>query len=88
MKEWYEVNYYPSEPIFVASPGSRSEDDGIVLSYVISEIDLHYGFLLILDGATFTEIARAEIRSDQVLYPGFHGKFIDTEFIQNSSLSI
>lgn len=26
--EWYQENCYPSEPVFVASPGAVEEDDG------------------------------------------------------------
>ena len=25
---WFEENHLPSEPIFVATPGAQSEDDG------------------------------------------------------------
>lgn len=36
---WYEEDYYPSEPIFVPHPEPKSEDDGVVLSAVVSEVD-------------------------------------------------
>ncbi|XP_078055156.1 carotenoid-cleaving dioxygenase, mitochondrial-like isoform X2 [Mustelus asterias] len=35
-KIWKEESYYPSEPIFVPSPNSVDEDDGIILSVVVS----------------------------------------------------
>ncbi|KAF1371522.1 hypothetical protein PFLUV_G00269070 [Perca fluviatilis] len=30
--EWYQENCYPSEPVFVASPGATEEDDADTLS--------------------------------------------------------
>ncbi|MFL5590598.1 MAG: carotenoid oxygenase family protein [Ktedonobacteraceae bacterium] len=63
----------PGEPVFVAAPDAISEDEGIVLSIVL---DGRKGtsFLLVLDAASFTEIARAEVPHHIPF--GFHGIYI------------
>ena len=53
------------------------EDDGIVLSLVNSEVIETDLFLLVLDGKTFKELARAYISAPSAIPAGFHGYFID-----------
>ncbi|XP_072342580.1 carotenoid-cleaving dioxygenase, mitochondrial isoform X2 [Scyliorhinus torazame] len=75
LKTWKEKGYYPSEPIFVPSPNSVDEDDGIILSVVISPNPSKSSLLLVLDAKTFTEMGRAEVA---VRIPfGFHGVFAE-----------
>ncbi|XP_053545806.1 carotenoid-cleaving dioxygenase, mitochondrial-like isoform X3 [Bombina bombina] len=71
---WQEDGFYPSEPVFVPRPGAHEEDDGVILSVVITTRQDKRIFLLVIDAKTFTEIGRAEI-SVHVPY-GFHGVFI------------
>ncbi|XP_071964304.1 carotenoid-cleaving dioxygenase, mitochondrial-like [Antedon mediterranea] len=71
---WREVDWFPSEPIFVESPNAQQEDEGVILSSVIHLKGEQPPFLLILDANTFTEVARAEIPAD-VVY-GMHGLFV------------
>uniref|UniRef100_A0A8C9W726 Beta-carotene oxygenase 1, like n=1 Tax=Scleropages formosus TaxID=113540 RepID=A0A8C9W726_SCLFO len=59
--EWTEEDYYPSEPVFVAAPDAKEEDDGVILSSVISQNPEKPPFLLILDAKNLKEIARATI---------------------------
>lgn len=59
-QRWYAENCYPGEPIFVARPNATQEDDGAVLSLVLDSVK-ERSFLLVLDGQTFEEIARAEL---------------------------
>lgn len=33
---WYLKGFYPSEPVFVASPDATEEDDGVILSVVLT----------------------------------------------------
>lgn len=33
---WRHPGLYPSEPVFVASPGAAEEDDGVVLSVIVT----------------------------------------------------
>ncbi|XP_041030380.1 beta,beta-carotene 9',10'-oxygenase isoform X2 [Carcharodon carcharias] len=74
-KTWKEKGYYPSEPVFVPSPNSVDEDDGIILSVVVSPNPNKSSLLLVLDAKTFTEMGRAEVA---VRIPfGFHGVFAE-----------
>ena len=71
---WHESGCYPGEGVFAGRPGRQEEDDGVLLSVVL---DARRGtsFLLVLDAATFTEVARAEL-PHPVLF-GYHGQFYD-----------
>ncbi|TWW63888.1 Beta,beta-carotene 15,15'-dioxygenase [Takifugu flavidus] len=72
--EWKQELCFPSEPVFVASPGADEEDDGVILSSVISSDPKISPFMLILDAKTFTEIARASIPTS--VHLDLHGLFI------------
>ncbi|XP_066594753.1 carotenoid isomerooxygenase isoform X2 [Prorops nasuta] len=75
-KTWSERNVYPSEPIFVPRPNSKSEDDGLILCALIwgKDNETEVG-LLILDAMTFTEIARATFRTPGPVPKCLHGWF-------------
>lgn len=72
VKTWHAAGRYPGEPVFVAAPDAREEDDGVILSVVL---DVHESrsFLLVLDASTWEEIARAE--APHHIPFGFHGNF-------------
>ena len=70
--EWSEKNCSPGEPVFVASAKDNEEDAGVVLSVVLDH-ERHTSFLLILDGKTFKEIARAD--APHLIPTGLHGEF-------------
>lgn len=74
---WFEEDYYPSEPMFVSRPGATDEDDGLVISAVVSEVKENEGFLLVLDGQSFKEVARANFTTPSALPAGFHGYFLN-----------
>ncbi|CAA9892841.1 Dioxygenase [Candidatus Methylobacter favarea] len=69
---WRETGCYPGEPVFVAAPGAANEDDGAVLSVVL-DAGKSRSFLLILDAATFQEVARADLPHHIPF--GFHGNY-------------
>ncbi|XP_008305705.1 beta,beta-carotene 15,15'-dioxygenase [Cynoglossus semilaevis] len=71
---WKEDNCWPSEPIFVPRPNGESEDDGVVLAAVINSNPDQADFLLVLEGRTFTELARANVNAK--LQKDVHGYFI------------
>ncbi|XP_036393701.1 beta,beta-carotene 9',10'-oxygenase-like [Megalops cyprinoides] len=73
MKVWQHQDLYPSEPVFVPSPDATEEDDGVILSVVITPIAENSTFLLVLDAKTFEELGRAEVPVN-IPY-GFHGAF-------------
>ncbi|XP_036441798.1 beta-carotene oxygenase 1, like isoform X2 [Colossoma macropomum] len=72
--EWTEKDCYPSEPVFVASPDAVDEDDGVILSSVVSLSPKKPPFMLVLDAKTFKEIARASINAS--VHLDLHGLFI------------
>jgi beta,beta-carotene 9',10'-dioxygenase len=69
---WHESDCYPGEPFFVPSPGSKNDEEGVLISVVLNSTT-EVSFLLILDAINMKEIARAEL-PEPVLY-GFHGEF-------------
>jgi len=69
--EWFD-GVYAEEPIFVPEPGNDHEDEGVVLATVLDP-DAERSFLLVLDGETFEERARAWLPHH--LPFGFHGRF-------------
>ncbi|XP_061449840.1 beta,beta-carotene 15,15'-dioxygenase [Rhineura floridana] len=71
---WEEEHCWPAEPIFVPSPSAKEEDDGIILSNIVTSEPQKLPFLLILDAKTFKEIARAVVKVDMHL--DLHGLFI------------
>ncbi|KAG7471380.1 hypothetical protein MATL_G00123880 [Megalops atlanticus] len=73
MKVWQHPDLYPSEPVFVPSPDATEEDDGVILSVVITPTVENSTFLLVLDAKTFEELGRAEVPVN-IPY-GFHGAF-------------
>ncbi|KAM6893923.1 beta,beta-carotene 15,15'-dioxygenase [Xenentodon cancila] len=72
--EWHQENCYPSEPVFVASPGAEEEDDGVILSSIVSADPNISPFMLVLNAKTFEEIARASIPT--TVHMDLHGLFI------------
>ncbi|XP_029302502.1 beta-carotene oxygenase 2b [Cottoperca gobio] len=73
MKVWEHAGLYPSEPVFVPSPNATEEDDGVIMSVVITPNKDKSTFLLVLDAKTFEELGRAVVPVN-IPY-GFHGTF-------------
>ena len=71
---WDEPGAWAGEPVFVPRPGAATEDDGVILSVVL-DTEAAASFLLVLDAATFEEIARA--RAPHHIPFGFHGQFFN-----------
>ena len=69
---WHEPGCYPGEGVFVPAPNAKSEDDGLLLSVVLDSTQSN-SFLLILNAADFSEVARATV--PQHIPFGFHGQF-------------
>ncbi|XP_032669316.1 carotenoid isomerooxygenase-like [Odontomachus brunneus] len=76
VKSWQERNIFIGEPIFVADPDGKNEDDGVVLSLLLwlENYDNRVG-LLVLDAATFTEIARVTFDTPGPTPRCLHGWF-------------
>ncbi|XP_012503641.1 PREDICTED: beta,beta-carotene 15,15'-monooxygenase isoform X2 [Propithecus coquereli] len=72
--KWGEECCWPAEPLFVPAPGAEDEDDGVILSAIVSTDPQKPPFLLILDAKSFTELARASV--DVEMHLDLHGLFI------------
>ncbi|XP_001380954.3 beta,beta-carotene 15,15'-dioxygenase isoform X2 [Monodelphis domestica] len=72
--KWEEEHCWPAEPVFVPAPNAQQEDDGIILSVIVSTDPKKPPFLLILDAKQFTELARASV--DAEIHLDLHGLFI------------
>ncbi|MGH0147523.1 UNVERIFIED_CONTAM: hypothetical protein FKN15_010822 [Acipenser sinensis] len=71
---WQEPDSYPSEPIFVASPDAVDEDDGVILTVVVTPgAGQRPAYLLILNAKDLTEVARAEVET--IIPVTFHGMY-------------
>jgi beta,beta-carotene 9',10'-dioxygenase len=70
---WEEDGCSPGEPVFVAAPDSGDEDGGVLLS-VVFDARSGNSFMLVLDAADLSELARAEA-PHHIPY-GFHGQFV------------
>jgi len=68
---------YPGEGVFIASPNSETEDDGIILTLCL-ESDLEKNpFLAVLDAKSFKELARVEFDRREVSIPTtIHGLWL------------
>lgn len=71
---WSQENCFPSEPVFVSSPGATEEDDGVILSSVISPDPSVSPFMLVLNARNLEELGRAEIPAS--VHMDLHGYFI------------
>ena len=67
-----KIKELPSEPVFVANPDAKSEDDGVLLVMVLSDQN---DSLSVLDAKSMNEIARAELPSEAKAAFTFHGFF-------------
>ncbi|XP_034035342.1 retinal Mueller cells isomerohydrolase-like isoform X2 [Thalassophryne amazonica] len=70
---WQEDECYPSEPLFVPTPGATEEDDGVLLSIVVKPGAERPSSLLVLDARKLTEVARAEVNA--IIPLTLHGSF-------------
>ncbi|XP_061608833.1 carotenoid-cleaving dioxygenase, mitochondrial-like isoform X2 [Phyllopteryx taeniolatus] len=70
---WHQKGLFPSEPAFVPSPDAVEEDDGVILSVVLSPSRDKGTFLLVLNAKTFEELGRANVPVNMPY--GLHGVF-------------
>eukprot|EP00933_Yihiella_yeosuensis_P076258 TRINITY_DN8593_c0_g3_i2.p1 TRINITY_DN8593_c0_g3~~TRINITY_DN8593_c0_g3_i2.p1 ORF type:complete len:355 (+),score=66.09 TRINITY_DN8593_c0_g3_i2:60-1067(+) len=74
---WGVDGHYTGEPIFVPDPNGSDEDDGTVMTNVLDTIK-NQTYLLLLDGKTFKEKARAGPTPHTIPH-GYHGRYFDRE---------
>lgn len=73
---WNSEGCYPGEPVFIPSPDSTGEDDGVLLSLVL-DTGANQSYLLILEANTLKEITR--INAPEPILVGFHGQYFNKE---------
>ncbi|KAJ8113453.1 hypothetical protein OPT61_g4412 [Boeremia exigua] len=69
---WEREGHTPGEPIFVADPDGKAEDDGVLLTVVLDG-HVERSYLLVLNAKDLTELGRAEVPGPVAF--GFHGAF-------------
>ena len=72
VQEFTSDDQYVSEPIFVPRPDGNHEDDGVVLVVTLDRTD-EQSYLVVLDGETLSERARASLPHAAPF--DFHGRF-------------
>lgn len=80
-KVWMDPAYFVSEPVFVASPDSKSsgvEDDGVVLSLLLHKTNPRLISFLVLDAQNFNQIAKVDFEAQGTVTPTFHGQFVSS----------
>lgn len=80
---WSRQGHYPGEPIFVPRPRASTEDDGVVMTNVLDTVR-NETYLLLLDGRTMLQVARAG-PTPHVIPHGFHGRYFERHQEQRSS---
>ncbi|KAF1844264.1 beta,beta-carotene 9',10'-dioxygenase [Cucurbitaria berberidis CBS 394.84] len=69
---WEVEGHTPGEPIFVADPEGKAEDDGVLLTVVLDGY-VERSYLLALDASSLKEVGRAEMAGPMAF--GFHGAY-------------
>lgn len=69
---WECEGHTPGEPIFIADPAGKAEDDGVLLTVVLDGF-VERSYLLVLDAKDLKELGRAEVPGPVAF--GFHGAF-------------
>lgn len=69
---WETEAHTPGEPIFVADPDGKAEDDGVLLSVVLDGVK-EKSYLLVLNARDLREMGRAEMQGPMSF--GFHGTY-------------
>ena len=70
----YRRSHFPSEPIFVPTPGAVAEDDGVLLSVMLDGAR-QTSYLLVLNATTMRTMATAY--APVVMPTDFHGEWFD-----------
>ncbi len=75
VQEWVKTGFSPSEPVYVARPGSKAETDGILLFSAVDQTNPKKVLLVILNAVTFEEEASVEYVASGIVTKDFHGVF-------------
>ena len=70
--QWSKPNWYPSEPMMIPKPGSKLEDDGLVVFTAVDGVGGH-AYFITLDAKTMTQVSQVGPYS-HISFPA-HGAF-------------
>jgi len=72
---WQKEGFSVSEPVYVARPHATKEDDGLLLFSALHHTDERRVLLVILDAASFHQLACTEFIAKGTVTKDFHGVF-------------
>ncbi|KAK8773132.1 hypothetical protein V5799_012335 [Amblyomma americanum] len=78
-QRWEKQGWFPSEPVFVPRPGAADEDDGVILSSLLTRNDEKKLALAVIDAKTFQQLALAEFECPSPIPADFHGWFLEQQ---------
>ncbi|KAL4715571.1 hypothetical protein ACJJTC_009197 [Scirpophaga incertulas] len=76
---WGELGCYPSEPVFVPAPHSKSEDDGVLLSAIVFADDERAVSLGVFQASDLRLIAKATFHTPSPAPKCLHGWFLNNK---------
>nr|QNU40510.1 EcBCO-like2 [Palaemon carinicauda] len=76
MSVFTEDKFTLAEPVFVQDPNAKEEDDGVLLTTLLSKLDPLYVALLVLDAKDMKEKARVEFKTKGKVTSAFHGQYV------------
>jgi len=83
---WKVEGHFPGEPIFVADPDGKSDDDGVVVTNVLDSVN-KITYMVVLDAKTMTEKARVG-PTPHVIPHGFHGRYFEKPSSADASTNV
>lgn len=75
-KTWWDVDCYPSEPIFIPHPHSKQEDEGVILSALVFGKEECAVALLVLEATSLKELGRVCFKTPSPSPKCLHGWFL------------
>ncbi|XP_026687649.1 carotenoid isomerooxygenase-like [Diaphorina citri] len=78
-KSWSQKDVYPSEPVFVATPNARKEDEGVLLSVLLWSHHPTRVSLLVLNARTMQELGRVNFTTPTPVPKCLHGWYFPHE---------
>lgn len=73
---WSEPLKTPTEPVFIPTPDSKDEDDGILLASLLHDDVESKVTLLVLNAKDMRELARVEFNTNSAVTNSFHGPYV------------
>ena len=71
---WHKDNHYTSESKFIGRPGSKREDDGLLVT-VVHDGEAEQSYILLLDASTLETVGEAYLPG--IVPWTFHGIYVE-----------